>query len=278
MAMIQKRNPIGNTLLYLGLIFLAVVCILPFYMMIINGTRSNVEISQGISLLPSDQIAKNYEIIMGKVNIWGGFRASLIIAVPAVALSAFFSALTAYGFAKFKFRGRETLFWVILGTMMIPQQLALIGYFDLCRRLGLIDTYWPLILPNIANAAFVFFVRAYIESSIPDSLIEAALIDGAGEFYIFWRLVFPLAMPAVATMSMFTFIAKWNDLINPLILINSNSRMPMPVVVSNIRGLYESNFGAIYLGVAISVIPIIIVVITFSRSLIRGLTIGAVKG
>ena len=278
MAMIERKNPVGRVFLYCGLLFLAILCIVPFYIMIINGTRSNVEISQGLSLLPSHYLVDNYRIIMDRVNIWGGFRASSFIAVPAVLLSAFFSTLTAYGFAKFRFKGREALFWIVLGTMMIPQQLGVIGYYDMIRRLGMIDTYWPLFMPNIANAAFVFFVRAYIESSIPDSLVEAALIDGAGEFYIFWRLVFPLSMPAVATQSIFTFIYKWNDLINPLILLNSVNKMPMPVVVSNIRGLYESNFGAIYLGVSISVIPILVVVITFSRSLIRGLTVGAVKG
>ena len=210
--------------------------------------------------------------------MWRGFLSSLLIAVPSVVLSAVFSSLTAYGFAKFRFQGKEAFFWVILGTMMVPMQLGLIGFYDLCVRLGIIDTYWPLILPSAANAAMVFFIRSYMESSIPDSMIEAGIIDGAGEWYIFRRLVFPLSMPAVATMSIFTFINKWNDLINPLVLLNSAGKFPMPVVVSNIRGLYETNFGAIYLGVTISVIPIIIVVAVFSKALIRGLTIGAVKG
>jgi multiple sugar transport system permease protein len=278
MAMIEQRNPIGRLFLWIFLIALALLCIVPFYMMIINATRSNVEISRGVYLLPGDQLLRNYQIILEKVNIWRGFMSSVIIAVPAVLLSAVFSALTAYGFAKFNFKGKEAFFWVILGSMMVPMQLGLIGYYDFCVKLGIIDTYWPLILPSAANAAMVFFVRAYIESSIPDSLIEAGIIDGAGELYIFLRLVFPLAMPAVATMSIFTFITKWNDLISPLVLLNTAKKFPMPVVVSNIRGLYESNFGAIYLGVAISVIPIIIVVAIFSKSLIRGLTIGAVKG
>ncbi len=276
--MIEKKRPLAVILMYLFLIILAVICIVPFYMMIINSTRSNVEISQGIYLTPGDSLRENYQIILGKVNIWRGFISSVLIALPAVLLSAFFSALTAYGFAKFNFRGKEVLFWIVLGTMMIPQQLGLIGYYDLCVKLGLIDSYAPLILPNIANASMVFFIRSYIESSIPDSLIEAGLIDGAGEFFIFRKLIFPLAMPAVATMSIFTFIYKWNDLINPMVLLNSAEKFTLPVVISNIRGLYESNFGAIYLGVTISVIPILIVVITFSRALISGLTIGAVKG
>ncbi|WP_233516405.1 carbohydrate ABC transporter permease [Oceanispirochaeta sp. M1] len=276
--MINKKTPVITIVMYAFLIILFFVSIVPFYMMIINSTRSNTEISQGIYLLPGDQLKANYAIILKKVNIWRGFVSSVIIAVPAVLLSAFFSALTAYGFAKFNFKFKETLFWIVLGTMMVPQQLGLIGYYDLCVRLGLIDSYAPLILPNIANASMVFFIRSYIESSIPDSLIEAGLIDGAGELYIFNRLILPLAMPAIGTMSMFTFIYKWNDLINPLVLLNSAEKFTLPVLISNIRGLYEANFGAIYLGVTISVVPIILVVVTFSKSLIKGLTVGAVKG
>lgn len=246
--------------------------------MIINSTRSNTEISRGIWITPGNQLLVNYQIIQGKINIWRGFVSSTIIAVPSVLLSAFFSTLTAYGFAKFSFKGKEALFWVVLGTMMIPQQLGLIGFYDLCVKIRIIDTYIPLILPSIANAAMVFFIRSYIESSIPDSLIEAGLIDGAGEFYIFRIIIIPLAMPSIATMSIFTFIYKWNDLINPMVLLNSSNKFPMPILVSNIRGLYETNFGAIYLGVTISVIPIILVVIVFSKKLISGLTVGAVKG
>ncbi|MGL1892493.1 MAG: carbohydrate ABC transporter permease [Spirochaetaceae bacterium] len=275
---IEKNTLVQKILLYTILIFIAFICIVPFYMMVINSTHSNTEISQGIWITPGDQLLENYEIIQGKVNIWAGFINSIIIAVPAVLLSAFFSTLTAYGFAKFKFKGREVLFFIVLGTMMIPQQLGLIGFYDLCVNLGLIDSYLPLIVPNMANAAMVFFIRSYIQSSIPDSLIEAGLIDGANEGYIFRRIIVPLAMPSIATMSIFTFIGKWNDLINPLVLLNSASKFPMPIVVSNIRGLYETNFGAIYLGITISVTPIIIVVILFSKQLISGLTIGAVKG
>lgn len=273
-----QRSKVKSLLLYTFLIFIALLCITPFYMMVINSTRSNVEISQGIWLTPGDQLIENYNIIQHKINIWGGFASSVVIAVPAVLLSAFFSTLTAYGFAKFKFKGKEILFWIVLGTMMIPQQLGLIGFYDLCVNLRLIDSYLPLILPNIANAAMVFFIRSYIQSSIPDSLIEAGLIDGAGEFYIFNKIIIPLAMPSIATMSIFTFIYKWNDLINPLVLLNSAHKFPMPILVSNIRGLYETNFGAIYLGITISVTPIILVVIIFSKQLISGLTVGAVKG
>lgn len=275
---IENRSILSKTFLYIFLIALAIIAILPFYMMIINSTHSNVEISQKVWVTPGDQLVENYRIIQKKVNIWRGFLSSVIISVPSILLAAFFSTMTAYGFAKFNFKGKNTLFWFILSTMMIPQQLGLIGYYSLINKMGLIDSYLPLILPMAANAAMVFFIRSYIESSISTSLIEAAIIDGAGEWYIFIRLIFPLALPSIATMSIFTFIAKWNDLITPMVLINTAERFPMPVVISNIRGLYETNFGAIYLGITISIIPILIVVISFSKSIIRGLTMGAVKG
>ncbi|MGI9256293.1 MAG: carbohydrate ABC transporter permease [Salinispira sp.] len=276
--MIERRTPVENILLGIFLITLAILSIVPFYMMVINSTHTNVEISQRLWLTPGSALRENYEIIQSRVNIWQGFIASFIIAAPSVLLSAFFSALTAYGFAKFHFKGKEVLFWLILSTMMIPQQLGLIGYYDLITKLRLIDNYLPLILPTAANAAMVFFIRSYIEASISDSLIEAAIIDGAGERFIFMRIILPLAMPSIATMSIFTFIGKWNDLLTPLVLLTSANKFPMPVVVSNIKGLYETNFGAIYLGITISIIPILIVVITFSKSIIRGLTIGAIKG
>jgi multiple sugar transport system permease protein len=275
---IEKKNPLGTFLLYTFLFALAFLSVAPFYMMIINSTHSNVEISQRVWVTFGSDLQNNYEIIQNKVNIWQGFIASVIIAVPAVLLSAFFSTMTAYGFAKFNFKGKDALFWFILGTMMIPQQLGLIGYFDMLNKIGFTDSFLPLILPSIANAGMVFFVKQYIESSISDSLIEAAVIDGAGDFYIFLRLIIPLAMPSIATMSIFTFIYKWNDLINPMVILFSEKKFPMPVVVSNIRGLYEANFGAIYLGITISVVPILIVVIIFSKALISGLTVGAVKG
>ena len=276
--MIYNRSKVESLIIYTLLIILSILAIIPFYMMIINSTHTNVEISRSVWLTPGSALIDNYKIIQGKVDIWRGFLSSAIIAVPSVVLSAFFSAMTAYGFAKFNFKGKEALFWVILATMMVPQQLGLIGYYDLCVQIGLIDSFLPLILPTAANAAMVFFVRAYIQSSIPDSLIEAAIIDGAGEFSIFLKIIFPLALPSIGTMSIFTFINKWNDLITPMVLLNSADKFPMPVVVSNIRGLYETNFGAIYLGVTISVIPILLVVIIFSRSIISGLTVGAVKG
>lgn len=276
--MVEKQSALFKTLLYTFLIILALICIVPFYMMIINSTHSNEEVARQVWLTPGTELINNFKTIQAKVNMMQGFLSSVIISVPSVILAAFFGAMTAYGFAKFNFKGKNALFWFILSTMMVPQQLGLIGYFKFIQNLGMIDTYLPLIIPSIASAGMVFFVKQYIESSISDSLIEAAYMDGAGEFYIFMRIIFPLSMPSIATMSIFVFIGRWNDLITPLVLLFSQKKFPMPVIVASIRGLYEMNYGAIYLGITISIIPILIVVVIFSKALINGLTIGAVKG
>lgn len=276
--MINNRTLPQNIILYTFLIAIAIVSIVPFYMMIINSTHTSIEISKQVWITPGSALIDNYHIILDKVNIWRGFLNSAIIAVPSVFLAAFFSAMTAYGFAKFNFKGKEALFWFILATMMIPQQLGLIGYHNLCVKLKLIDSFLPLIVPTIANASMVFFIRAYMESTISNSLIEAAIIDGCGEFTIFKRLILPLSLPSIATMSIFTFITKWNDLMTPMVLLNSGNKFTLPVIIGTIKSQYENNFGAIYLAIAISIIPILIVVISFSKSIISGITAGAVKG
>lgn len=199
------------------LIFLTVLSFIPFYIMIVNSTRTNVEITRGLSVLPGKALITNYGILMEKIDIWRGFKNSLIIAVPFTILSAYFGALTAYGFAVYNFKYKNFLFGFILATMMIPQQLGLIGYFELNNKLGLLDTYIPLIIPALTNTMTIFFLKQYIEQSLPKSLVEAARIDGAGEFMIFNKISLPIMLPAIATMSIFNFVGAWNNYISPLV-------------------------------------------------------------
>lgn len=268
----------GKLFTYLFLIFLALVCFMPFYMMIINATHSNVEINQSLWIVPGRFLGDNYQIIQTMVDIWVGFANSLVITLPSVAFSAFFSSLTAYGFSKFRFRLRGTLFWVLLASMMIPSQLGIIGFFQLCLKMNLVDTFWPLIVPGFANASMVFFLKGYMDSAIPNELIEAAHMDGARERYIFLRIVLPLSVPSIATMSIFGFIGTWNGFLMPLLILNSKQLYPLPLVISMLKPLYGTNYGAIYLGVAISIVPIIVVFLFCSRFIIGGITVGAVKG
>ena len=267
----------GRFFLYLFLILLAIICFTPFYIMIINATRPSFEIMKGLSLIPGSNIVQNYKNLIVATPIWRGFLNSLIIAVSSTILSGYFGALTAYAFSKFRFKGNKILFWFVLGTMMIPMQVGLIGYYMLCIKLHLINTYWALILPTIANAATVFFLKMYMDANIDIALLEAARIDGSSEFYIFNRVVIPIAMPAIATMSILNFIFSWNNYMSPLVLLMDKEKFTLPIWIALVKGTYKQDFGAQYLAVAISVVPIMIAFMFFSKYIISGITAGALK-
>lgn len=275
---VVSNNIIKKTFLYLALTALAIICFMPFFIMIINATHTNGEIATTLSLKPGNSFMINYRRLLQTQPIWKGFFNSLIIASAVTLVSGYFSALTAYGFSKFKFKGNTILFWVLLGTMMIPTQLGIIGLFQLVKTLNLLDSYWPLIIPAIANPAAVFFIKGYTDGAISDSLIEAARIDGCGEFRIFNRIVLPLIFPSVATMSIFTFINTWNNFLIPLILLFDPKKFTLPIMVMLARGTYQTEYGAVFAGVAISIVPIMIAFIFLSKKIVGGLTIGGVKG
>ncbi|MDD3819125.1 MAG: carbohydrate ABC transporter permease [Actinomycetota bacterium] len=267
----------GKFFLYLFLIILAIICFTPFYIMIINATRSTQAINRGISLIPGKALVENYKSMMASMNIWRGFLNSLVIAISSTILSAYFGALTAYAFSKFRFKGNKALFWFILGTMMIPPQLGLIGYYLLTAKLHIINTYWALILPAVANASTVFFLKMYIDANVNDSLLEAARVDGSSELYTFNRIVFPIIMPGVATMSILNFIASWNNYLTPLVLLFDKDKFTLPILIALVKGTYKQNLGAQYMAVAISVVPIIIAFTFLSKYIISGITAGALK-
>jgi multiple sugar transport system permease protein len=211
------------------------------------------------------------------INIWRGFLNSLCIAIPYTFFTGYFGAMTAFGFAKYKFKGKEILFGIVLASMMLPSQLSIIGFYQLNLKLRLLNSYIPFALPGIANATAVFFLRGIIQQSIPDSIIESARIDGCKELKIFNRLVLPCIIPGVATMCIFNFVSCWNNYIGPLIIMTNSEKYTMPVMIAMIKGLYLTNYGAMYLAIAISIIPIVIVYIFFSKYIINGLTAGAEK-
>lgn len=272
-----KDFRLGVVFLYIFLIILAIICAAPFYMMIINGTRSTYQINLGLSLLPGKYLVDNYIRMQEFQNIWIGFKNSILITVPSTLLAAYFGALTAYAFSKFNFKGKKILFAIALATMMVPAQLGLIGYYQLIYEIGLLDNLLSLILPSIANVSTMFFIKMYIDSNVNDSLLEAARIDGSSEFYTFNKIVLPIAMPAISTISILNFVFYWNSLLFPLILINSLSKYPLPVYIARVKGSYQQYLGAQYLSVAIAVVPIIIFFIFISRWIISGITAGAIK-
>ncbi|KUP08973.1 sugar ABC transporter permease [Bacillus coahuilensis p1.1.43] len=275
----KNKKGFNKVLIYTLLIVLAIISIIPFYMMIINATRDNKEIIMGFSFLPGSSLIENYKTMSEYVNIWAGFKNSLIVSVSVTVLSGYFSALTAFGFAVYNFKGKNFLFLFMLLMMMVPGQLGLIGFYELNKVLGTLDTYIPLIVPAIASPFVVFFLRQYLASTLHPSLLEAARMDGAGELRIFHTVALPIMMPAVATMSIFTFIGSWNNYIVPLVVLFSPEKYTLPVLMGFLKGSQVAqNLGSLYLGIAISVVPIMIAFLFFSKYIISSISAGSVKG
>ncbi|MGE6205967.1 carbohydrate ABC transporter permease [Guptibacillus hwajinpoensis] len=274
----KKRRSLVKGIIYALLILTAVICFIPFLMMLVNATRSNDAILTGFTLIPGTALLENYRTMMEYVNIWTGFKNSLIISVLVTLLTGYFSALTAYGFAFYTFKGKNFLFVFMLVMMMVPGQLGLIGFYELCKNLGILDTFIPLIVPAVASPFVVFFLRQYIQTTLHPSLIEAARIDGASELRIFHTVAIPIMMPAVATMSIFTFIGSWNNYIMPLVILFSPEKYTLPVLMGFLKGSQVAqNLGSMYLGIAISVVPIMIAFLFLSKYIVNSISAGAVK-
>lgn len=274
----KRRLSAGMVLLYIFLIGFAIICIIPFYLMLIYSSHSNADIASSFIFLPGKDLWANYSNMAAKINIWRGFMNSFFIAGSTTVLSLYIGALTAYGFAKFRFKCNKQLFFALLATMMVPGQLALIGVYRLFSTFGLLDSYAAIILPAAANAFNVFFIKQFIDGSIPDEIIESSRVDGAGEFRTFNQIILPILGPAVSALGIFTFIGSWNNFLGPLVLFFSQSKYPLPVLVALVQGYYGMDYGLLYLGVAISIVPIIIVFAVFSKQIIGSVAIGAVKG
>lgn len=265
--------------IYLFLAVLLIVTLLPVWLLLVNATRSTLEIQQGISLLPSIYTLSNYKILLSKgLDLPLGFLNSLTIAAATTVITVYFSMLTAYGIVGYDFKGKKFLYNSILVLVMIPMQLSIIGFYQYMSKFGLTDNYLSLILPSIASAGAVFFFKQYLESIMIQDLIDAGRIDGASELGIFHRIMFPIAVPGAFTLGIFTFVAAWNNFFNAYILITSRQKYTLPMLVQTLRGdVYRHEYGAIYLGLAASVIPIIIIYFLFSRYIVNGISMGAVK-
>lgn len=268
-----------RTFIYIVMAILTLVAIIPIYMLLINATRSTEQINLGIGWLPSHYTMSNWNNLTSRgFQIWQGFYNSTFISVCTTVLNIYFSAMTAYGLFAYRFKGRNIIWGLILIIMMLPATLSFIGFYQFVARLRLLDSFVPLIVPAIAGAGTVLFIRQYMSSVLSMELVEAARIDGAGEFHIFNVIILPVISPALAAQSIFTFIGSWNNFFTPFILISSMKKYTLPMLVQTLRGdIYRTEFGSIYLGVAISLIPILIFYSLMSRFIISGITMGGVK-
>lgn len=273
----RRRSLIIKTLIWIMLILAAIVCLLPFYSMIITSTHSNSEIARKLLLLPGDRLVENYQRLVDVVPIWRGFLNSLFITVVSTFLGLYFSAMCGYGFSKYDFKYNGSLLFFVLATMMIPGQLGIIGFFKMMNMFGMLNTYWPLILPSISNAFGLFFLKQVADSSVPKEMMESGRMDGAGEIQIFHRIALPLMMPAIATLGIFFFIGKWNEFLQPMIILFEGNLQTLPVMIASVRSQFNIDYGAQYVGIVISVVPVLIVFSIASKQIIGNVMAGAVK-
>ena len=274
-----------SILVYVVVIFFAILAIIPFWYMFMNATWDTFSIQTGIKLWPNvghvvEQVKANWQYLSNRstFSFALGFKNSLIITVSSTALTVYFSALTAYGLSVYDFKGRKLIFTIIVGVMMVPTAVNITGFYRLMNSMGLLGTRWPLILPAIAAPATVFFIKQYLDTSLSKEIIEAARIDGAGEFYTFNRVCLPIMVPALATQGIFSFLGSWNNFFAPSILLTKQDLKTLPLMVSLLYGDRYTDYGAIYIGLSASVFPIIIAYAFLQRYIIQGVSAGGVKG
>ena len=271
-------QPPAVALKYLILVAGAFIMVFPFVWMIIASLMTAGEIQLRPPVwLPAEPQFSNYSdlaasIPMGRLYFNSLFTSGLI--VFGVLLS---SSLAGFAFAKYRFPGRELLFYIILATMMIPFFVTLIPVFFIVRQLGWIDTYQGLVAPGLTSAYGIFLMRQFI-ITLPDELIDAARIDGASELRIYWRIIVPLVKPALATLGTFTFIGSWNAFLWPLLVINSRELMTLPLGINSMKSLYADNTNLLMAGTAVAVIPMLFVFIFLQRYFIQGIALTGLKG
>lgn len=279
----QKKNGgvVLKVVIYIVCILLAILSIFPFWIMIVNATRSTNEIQQhAVTLMPSSYLQNNFKVLTGKsFNPLVGFMNSIIISVGSTTLSIYFSTLTAYALVVYDWKLKNAFFKMIVGIMMIPAQITMIGFYQMCYKLGLTNNLLMLILPAIASPMTVFFMRQYLVAAFPFEIVQSARIDGAGEFRIFNQMCLPIMKPAIATQAIFAFVSSWNNLFTPLVLLTDKKNYTMPIMVSLLRGdIYKTEYGSIYLGLTLTVLPLIVMYLILSRYIIEGVAMGSVKG
>ena len=269
-------------LMYAVCIFFAILSLLPFVIMIINSTRNTYQVQQhALSFLPSKYLLDNLKILTSKdiFHPLVGFLNSFIISAGTTACAIYFSTLTAYAIVAYQWKLRNAFFTFILAVMMIPAQVTSIGFYQMVYRVHMTNNFLPLILPAIASPSMVFFMRQYMIPSLPMEIIESARVDGCREFRIFNQIVIPMVKPAMATQGIFCFVASWNQLFLPQILLTNKKRYTMPIMVSLLKGdIYKTEYGAVYLGLALTVLPLFVVYFLLSNYIIAGVALGGVKG
>lgn len=266
-----------RALMWICLVVISLLSLFPFYVMIIMSTHYTEDLFKGIPILPGDHLAENLRTVL-HADFYRVYANSLVVSVAAVALAVITSTLIGYAVAKFEFRGRKWLQMFVVVTMMVPTQVGLIGYIIEMRHLGVGNTLWPVILVWAAFPFGGFFMIQFIRDSIPNDLLECARIDGCSEPGIFWRIVLPIIKPGLATLATLVFLWSWNNYLLPLVTINKANWYTLPVFISNLGIVHRTDYAARMAALTMATIPVLFLFLLGSRTFMKGLTAGAVKG
>lgn len=281
MDMEDKSSRIRTIFAYIVLIFLTFLCLFFFYILIINCTRSHQQLQAGFSFLPGSSFMKNFNNVIhdAKLPVLNGIKNSLIVSSCTALLSTYFSALTAYGLYAYDFKLKKPAFIFIMLILVMPTQVSAMGFLNLITKMGMLNTLYPLIIPSIAAPAVFYFMYSYMQSSLPMELVEAARIDGCNEFKIFNRIVLPIMKPAIAVQAIFVFVQNWNNYFIPALVLQSNSKRTLPILIAMLRSadFLKFDMGKVYMLITVAIVPIIIVYIALSRYIVAGVALGGVK-
>jgi multiple sugar transport system permease protein len=272
----QTSAWVGYAMLAVG----ALIMLAPFWYMMVYATHTNADI---LSVPPpswfgNHLIANLADLVQRRPHFWHSLALSLWIAAATAALNLFFCSLAGFAFAMYEFRWKEQLFGFVLATMLMPGFVSMIPTILIMQALGWIDTTRALIVPGACGALGIFMMRQYMSSSIPRELVEAARMDGCGEFDIYWRVVLPLLGPALGTLGLITFIGSYNNFVGALLVLRDQDHYTAPLVLRSLQGTSGITWGALSAGAAVTVLPLLVLFAFYSRRLIDGLTAGAVKG
>ena len=273
---------ISRGVVYTILIFLTVLCLFSFYMLIINASRTNADLQGGFKFLPQGNFLTNLKNAWNdaSINIPRGMLNSFFVASCTALLTTYFSALTAYGLHAYDFRLKKAAFTFIMAVMVIPKQVSAAGFVQLCYKFHLTNSYLPLILPSIAAPIVFFYMKQYMESTLPMEIIDAARVDGSNEFYTFNRIILPMLKPALAVQMIFSFVESWNNYFLPALLLDKAELKTVPIMIAQLRSADYSKFdlGKVYMFILLAILPVLAVYIFLSKSIIKGVTAGSVKG
>lgn len=273
----RRMSTRTKVLLYIIGAVVTALMLFPFYWMIVTALRP-VGSEADLSFIPQPYWAfENFARAWSERPFTQFLVNSTVIAVVGTALTVFLNALAGFAFAKYRFPGREILFYAVLGTMAIPFHITMIPVFVTLANLNLVNTYWGVILPGVASAFGIFLVRQYMQS-IPDDLLDAARIDGASELGIFFRIILPLSKPALAVLVIFSFLGRWNDFLLPLLVLISPGMQTLPIGIASFIGEYRADWPAVMAVSLISILPTVIVFLFFQRYFVSGMAISGMKG